>query len=180
MDKTSLPIILLRGIVILPYAELKIDLVDDLDTKIIDLANSEHNGLVLLVSPDDYLEEKVEIKKLPKLGIVGKVSKKTILPNGCVRITIEGLRRAKIDNYFQSDNNNEIFLGKVSSPTRYAIDINDEVALVKKLKNELENYINKVEIDITDIMKDINSQTIEYLITIEYENINKIKDYQSS
>lgn len=166
MDKTSLPIILLRGIVILPYAELKIDLVDDLDTKIIDLANSEHNGLVLLVSPDNYLEEKVEIKKLPKLGIVGKVSKKTILPNGCVRITIEGLRRAKIDNYFQSDNNNEIFLGKVSSPTRYAIDINDEVALVKKLKNELENYINKVAYASNSILSEIK----------EIESISKLVD----
>ena len=33
MEKTNLPIILLRGIIVLPYAELKIDLIDELDTK---------------------------------------------------------------------------------------------------------------------------------------------------
>ena len=32
MTKTNLPVILLRGIVVLPYAELKIDLMDELDT----------------------------------------------------------------------------------------------------------------------------------------------------
>ena len=69
MNKKSLPVILLRGIVVLPYAELKIDLMDELDTKIINIANELHDGYVLLVSPENYLEEKIEISKLPNLGI---------------------------------------------------------------------------------------------------------------
>ncbi|MFQ8988803.1 MAG: hypothetical protein ACLR6T_08985, partial [Intestinibacter sp.] len=67
MEKTNLPIILLRGIIVLPYAELKIDLIDELDTKIIELASKNHDGYVLLVSPNNFLEEKIEINKLPKL-----------------------------------------------------------------------------------------------------------------
>ena len=47
MEKTNLPIILLRGIIVLPYAELKIDLIDELDTKIIELASENHDGYVL-------------------------------------------------------------------------------------------------------------------------------------
>ena len=54
MTKTNLPVILLRGIVVLPYAELKIDLMDELDTKIIDIASTNHDGFVLLVSPFDF------------------------------------------------------------------------------------------------------------------------------
>ena len=65
MNKKSLPVILLRGIVVLPYAELKIDLIDELDTKIINIANDMHDGYVLLVSPENFLEEKIEISKLP-------------------------------------------------------------------------------------------------------------------
>ncbi len=166
MDKRSLPIILLRGIVVLPYAELKIDLIDELDTKIIDLSNNEYNGLVLLVSPNNYLEESLQINKLPKLGVVGKISKKTILPNGCVRITIEGLKRTKIDGYYQCKTNDEIFLGRVSHPVRYAIDKNDEIALVKKLKSELENYITKVAYASNSILSEIN----------EIESISKLVD----
>lgn len=166
MDNKSLPIILLRGIVVLPYAELKIDLIDELDTKIIDLSSKEYEGLVLLVSPSNYLEERLEINKLPKLGVIGKITKKTILPNGCIRITIEGLKRAKIDGYFQSKENEEIFLGKVKNPVRYAIDINDEIALVKKLKSELENYINKVAYTSNSILSEIN----------QIESISKLVD----
>lgn len=144
MTKTNLPVILLRGIIVLPYAELKIDLIDELDTKIIDIASNNHDGYVLLVSPSNYKEEKIEINKLPKLGVVGQITKRTTLPNGCIRVTIEGKKRAEVTNYFPYDNENDIFAGSVKSPTRYAIDASDEEALVRKLKNELENYINVV------------------------------------
>lgn len=144
MEKTNLPIILLRGIIVLPYAELKIDLIDELDTKIIELASENHDGYVLLVSPNNFLEEKIEINKLPKLGVVGKITKKTTLPNGCIRVTIEGKRRAVINNYVSYEGYDDVFAGVISSPTRYAMDLSDEEALVRKLKTELENYINLV------------------------------------
>ncbi len=144
MTKNSLPVILLRGIVVLPYAELKMDLIDELDTRIIDLANASHEGLVLLVSPDNYMEERIEVNKLPKLGVIGKVSKKTILPNGGVRVTIEGKKRTKIDKYFPYENETEVFAGLVSQPTRYAIDKEDEEALVRKVKSDLELYVGTV------------------------------------
>ncbi len=144
MEKTNLPIILLRGIIVLPYAELKIDLIDELDTKIIELASENHDGYVLLVSPNNFLEEKIEINKLPKLGVVGKITKKTTLPNGCIRVTIEGKKRAIIKDYVSYDNYDDVFAGVISSPTRYAMDLSDEEALVRKLKTELENYINLV------------------------------------
>ncbi len=144
MTKTELPVILLRGIIVLPYAELKIDLIDELDTKIIDLASKNHDGYVLLVSPLNYLEERIEIKKLPKLGIIGQITKKTVLPNGCTRVTIEGKKRAVINSYLPYENQSDIFAGNVSSPTKYALDASDEEALVRKLKMELENYIEVV------------------------------------
>lgn len=144
MNKTDLPVILLRGIVVLPYAELKIDLIDELDTKIIELANNNHDGYVLLVSPSNYLDEKIEISKLPKLGVVGQIVKKTTLPNGCIRITIEGKKRAVIENYLSYENETDVFVGKIKAPTRYAMDASDEEALIRKLKSELENYISLV------------------------------------
>lgn len=78
MNNSSLPVILLRGIVVLPYAELKIDLMDELDTKIIELASNNHDGYVLLVSPENFLEERIEINKLPNLGVIGKITKKQL------------------------------------------------------------------------------------------------------
>lgn len=160
MNYNSLPIILLRGIVVLPYAELKIDLMDELDTRIINLASENYDGYVLLISPENYLEEKIEINKLPNLGIVGKITKKTKLPNGCVRVTIEGKKRMCVSSYFQDSLYNDVFLGNIVSPTRYAMDSSDENALLRKLKQELEKYINTVSYasnSILSIIEDIKS-----------------------
>lgn len=166
MKKTDLPVILLRGIVVLPYAELKIDLIDELDTKIIDLASEQHDGYVLLIAPENYLEEKIEIKCLPKLGVVGKIVKRTTLPNGCVRVTIEGKKRTKIDGYFPYDKVSDIFAGKVSAPTRYAIDASDEAALVRKLKVELEGYIASVPYASNSVLAQVS----------EVEGVSKLVD----
>lgn len=160
MNYNSLPIILLRGIVVLPYAELKIDLIDELDTRIINLASENYDGYVLLISPENYLEEKIEINKLPNLGIIGKITKKTKLPNGCVRVTIEGEKRTCIKNYFQDSLYNDVFLGNIIPTTRYAMDSSDENALLRKLKQELEKYINTVSYasnSILSVIEDIKS-----------------------
>ena len=156
MNNSSLPVILLRGIVVLPYAELKIDLMDELDTKIIELASNNHDGYVLLVSPENFLEERIEINKLPNLGVIGKITKKTTLPNGCIRVTIEGKKRAKIDEYIRYDGYKDIFAGEVSAPVRYAIDASDEQALLRKLKVELERYIDTVPYASNSILSQIN------------------------
>lgn len=166
MNKKSLPIILLRGIVVLPYAELKIDLIDELDTKIIELASENHDGYVLLVSPSNFLEERIEISKLPNLGIIGKITKKTILPNGCTRVTIEGIKRINITNYIPYEGVSDVFSAEVSAPVRFAIDKEDEEALVRKLKIELENYINNVPYASNSILGQID----------EIQSVSKLAD----
>ena len=166
MNQKSLPIILLRGIVVLPYAELKIDLIDELDTKIIELADLNHDGYVLLVSPADFLEERIEISKLPNLGIMGKITKKTILPNGCTRVTIEGIKRVKINNYTPYEDVADVFKADVALPVRYAIDKADEEALLRKLKTEVENYINLVPYSSNSILSVIS----------DIESVSKLAD----
>ncbi len=160
MEKTNLPVILLRGIIVLPYAELKIDLTDELDMKIIDVANNNHGGYVLLVSPRDYLEESLEIKDLPSFGIIGKITKKNTLPNGNTRITIEGMKRTLVTDYLSYNGYEDIFAGVIKPPTKYAIEARDEAALVRKLKQELEDYINTVSYASNSVLaniSDINS-----------------------
>lgn len=180
MNKNELPVILLRGIIVLPYAELKIDLIDELDTKIIDIASNNYDGSVLLVSPKNYLEERIEISKLPKLGVIGKITKKTILPNGCTRVTIEGEKRTVIDEYFPYNEASGVFLGSISEPTKYAIEASDEEALVRKLKTELENYINNVPYASNSILSVIDDiKTVSRLsdVTANYMPISFERRY---
>ena len=166
MEKKNLPIILLRGIVVLPYAELKIDLMDELDTKIIRLAKENHDGYVLLISPENFSEERIEINKLPSFGIVGKITKKTTLPNGCTRVTIEGKKRAVVSDYLLYENETDIFTATISPHVKYAMDKQDEEALLRKLKTELEFYINKVPYASNSILSGVE----------EIESVSKLAD----
>lgn len=189
MNKNELPVILLRGIIVLPYAELKIDLIDDLDTKIIDIASNAYDGNVLLISPKNYEDEKIEISKLPKLGVMGNITKKTILPNGCTRVTIMGKKRIMVDEYFPYEKAQGVFLASVEEPTKYAIEQQDEEALVRKLKQELENYINTVPYSSNSILGVIdNIKTISHLADVvanympisferRYDILNTINPY---
>ena len=179
--KTNLPIILLRGIIVLPHTELKIDLMDELDMQIIELATSDYDGTVLLVSPSNYLEESINIKKLPRLGVVGKITKKTILPNGCTRITIEGIKRTNIDDYIPSSSVAGAFLGSLSSPVKYAIDASDEQALVRKLKAELESYIEVVPYasnSVLAVINEINSVSKLADVTANYLPVSFERKYE--
>ncbi|MEG2351578.1 MAG: LON peptidase substrate-binding domain-containing protein, partial [Bacilli bacterium] len=170
MMKTNLPVIVLRGIIMLPYAELKIDLIDEVDMKIIDLSNDNHDGYVLLSSPENYLEESLNIKDLPSLGVVGKIVKRIVLPNGSVRICVEGIKRATVNKYMPYEGVNNVFASEISSPTRYAIDARDEAALVRKLKTELEKYISLVPYASNSILA----------VTQQINSVSKLSDVISN
>ena len=62
MLKTNLSVILLRGIVLLPHCELRIEINNDIEKKIIENAEKYNDGMILIVSPINPLEEVVSIK----------------------------------------------------------------------------------------------------------------------
>ncbi len=100
MIKTNLPVILLRGIVLLPNNEIRLEFDNDISKNIIDVAELFHDNNLLVVSQTNPLEEEPEIKELPKVGVISKITHKMELPNGKTRVIIYGKKRAKIYEYF--------------------------------------------------------------------------------
>lgn len=140
--KANLPVILLRGIVLLPHSEIKLEINNDLDKKLIDLAEKEHEGYVLIVSPTNPLEENLNIDILPKIGVMGKITLKMDINNGITRVVIEGLKRLNIYEYHPNEMTPEILEASVGHTTKFAITPKDETVLIRKLTKELENYID--------------------------------------
>ena len=62
MVKSDLPVILLRGIVLLPNNELRLEFDNDESKNIIDLAQVFHENHLLVVSSNDPLEESPDKK----------------------------------------------------------------------------------------------------------------------
>lgn len=140
--KNNLPVILLRGLVLLPFNDLKMEFEADDSRKIIDEAISTHNGNLLVVTSSDPYESSPDISSLPKIGVIVKIVKKIVLPNGKIRIIISGIKRSYINDYMMIDNN--LLVALVSDVVPEKLDSIEEAAIIRKVYRELELYIKKV------------------------------------
>ena len=108
MIKTNLPVILLKGIVLLPNNDIRLEFNNDDSKIIIDVAELFHDNEILVVSNIKLSDKHPDTKDLPKIGVVARITHKMELPNGKVRVIITGQTRAKIHEYLNLNNNFEV------------------------------------------------------------------------
>lgn len=97
--QNNLPVMLLQKIVLLPMQDVRLDLNNEVSSKVISLAIKKHNSEILIVCPNDPYEESPDISDLPVIGVVAKIKSKLELPNGNIRIVVSGFKRIKILEY---------------------------------------------------------------------------------
>lgn len=141
MVNTTLPVILLRGVVLLPYSEIRLEVNSDIDKDTFELAEKMHDSNVLIVPLTNPLEESVNVDQLPKIAIMGKIKLKMELHNGVTRAIIVGLNRVSVQGYSNCEENPKILEGTVGNTTQFAITPKDEIILMRKLIKEFEDYI---------------------------------------
>lgn len=130
----NLPVILLEGLVLLPKCEIRLEFEDDLSKSLV-LSSLFHQNRILVVN-------KFNRDILPKIGILGVIKNRLELPNGKNRITIEGIKRVRIIDYFNvGDNVKEASFIDFEKET---IDDNIKEATKRKIQYELEQCIKIV------------------------------------
>lgn len=138
MIKTNLPVILLKGIVLLPNNDIRLEFSNDDSKNIIDVSEMFHESEILVVSTLDKFEEKPDINKLPKIGVISKISHRMELPNGKTRVIITGKTRANVHEYLNLNNNFEVLESIVSSIENETIEKSEELAIIRKIYREIE------------------------------------------
>lgn len=159
MMKTNLPVILLRGIVLLPNNDIKLEFEKGDSSIIIDEAEMFHHSKLLVVCDTETVEA-VNYKKLPKVGIISKLSHKIELPNGRIRIVISGLSRARVDNYLNADQKDEVLEAIVTKLDDETINEKEEKILVEKIKKEMSSHVKTISYlsnSILEAIKPVNS-----------------------
>ena len=144
MIKTNLPVILLKGIVLLPNNDLRLELDGNISKNIIDVSELFHDNNILVISQANPLEEMPEIKDLPKIGVIAKINNKIELPNGKIRIILSGMNRAIVHEYLNINKKEGTLESIVSSIPKEEIDEKLEKTIIKKLYRELDKYIKSV------------------------------------
>ena len=144
MIKTNLPVMILRGVVLLPHNELRLEFDNDTNKDIIEVAELFHDNKLLIVCQEDYLEEVPTIEELPKIGVITSISHKLELPNGKTRIVLTGKERGFVHEYLNINHASQVLESIVSSAETDKIDSKSEEILIRKLNLELEKYIHNV------------------------------------
>ena len=168
----KLPVILLKGLVLLPFQEVKLDLNNALSKEIISLASKNYKNEVLVVCPKDQIEENPEVSDLPTVGVVGHIKSKMQLAEeeGTLRITITGKTRVYIDKYLNPFPNPDILAAEVHvvDLPRFS-DIEVKAAKIK-LIDILEDYIKASPGESNSILSVVRKN----------KDINKITDMVTS
>lgn len=176
MIKIDLPVIILRGIILLPNNDIKLEFENDLSKNIIDSSELFHNNKILIISKKDELEETIDLKELPKIGVIAEISHKMQLPNGKTRIIITGIKRADIHEYLNLNKADEILEAIVSEKKVKKIEEKEEKTLVEKLKRELLEYINFIPYVSNSILSTVDEiKKLDKItdIVVPYLNISK-------
>ena len=144
MIKTNLPVIILKGIILLPNNDIRLEFSNDESKNIIDVSEMFHDNEILVVSILDQTQQKLEVEKLPKIGVIASISHRIELPNGKTRVIITGKKRAQIHEYLNLNNNLEVLESIVSSIEKEKIEEQEELGIIRKIYKEIETSVKKL------------------------------------
>lgn len=137
-----LPVMLLKGLVLLPNQEVKLDINNKISKKIIMTSSKNYNDEILVVCPKDQKEEDPEVTDLPLVGVVCKITSKIELPNGHLKIKLKGLKRVAIEEYLNNDKDIDILECNYIEIKLPKFDEVEQIAKRRKLIDILKKYID--------------------------------------
>lgn len=153
MDKTKLPVLVLKNIILFPYNEIRIELENDKDKELASLADSYYNKHILIINPIDELEESIDKTSFPRIGVIGYINMRLEMPNNKTRIVIRGLNRVKVLSYSNSDS--DIPVSSFEDIETKKLSLTEEMAYSRSLIKQTEYYIEHCPTAGNSILSDI-------------------------
>jgi ATP-dependent Lon protease len=135
-----LPVLPLRDIVIFPFMIVPLYVSRDRSVKAVDSALSE-NRMICLVAQKDQDRENPSVEDLHRMGTVAVIMRMLKLPDGRIRVLVQGMNRAQVDGFPQSD---PFFLASLTPVQEETWDEDslELQALRRNVKEALEKSVN--------------------------------------
>ena len=162
-----LPLIPLRDIVVFPNMVAPLFVGRDKSVKALEDAMNNDKEIILVTQRDSAIDDP-EYKDIYEVGTLGKILQLLRLPDGTVKVLIEGGNRVHIKNFLF----NERFLeaNYISIIENKEIDVIEEKALLRTASEQFEAY--------TKLNKKITSDVVTSIA--EINNISKMSDVIAS
>lgn len=132
------PLLPLRGLLVYPSMVLHLDVGREKSVKALEKAMVDDN-LILLCSQSEVNIEEPTQEDIFRIGTVAKVRQMLKLPNGTIRVLVEGMERAEIVEYLDNDEYYEVIARE--QPEEDSDDPEVD-ALMRTVLTQFEHYIN--------------------------------------
>lgn len=160
----ELPLLALRGVLVFPTIVLHLDVGRKKSIASLEAAMLDQQE-IFLVTQKEVATEDPEPEDIYRVGTIAKINQMIKLPNGTMRILVEGLKRAEIVNYLETEDE---MLVTVEELEDIHDDSHEEEALMRQLLNQFEQYTKlsrKVTKEILATVVDIeNPSRLTYMI----------------
>ncbi|MFC4808980.1 endopeptidase La [Paenibacillus sp. GCM10023250] len=133
-----LPLLPLRGLLVYPSMVLHLDVGREKSVRALDRAMLDDH-MILLCSQSEVNIEEPSQEDIYRVGTVARVRQMLKLPNGTIRVLVEGVVRAEIVDYLPNDDYYEVTIRELpeSESTDPEID-----ALMRTVLTQFEHYIS--------------------------------------
>ncbi len=135
--KRELPLLPLRGLLVYPSMVLHLDVGREKSIKALERAMVDDNKILLATQEEVEIEEP-NAEQIYTVGTVARVKQMLKLPNGTIRVLVEGLQRAKIDEFRNED---DFFEVSITYLSEVISNENELEALMRAVLVHFEQYI---------------------------------------
>ena len=145
----KLPLLPIRDIVVFPYMVLPLFVGREMSIKAIEVA-LEGNRMIFLTSQKDINVENPSPSDLYSVGTVGVIMRMLKLPDGRIKILVQGVARAKTMKFLQKEPYYQVEI-KTFTDVPAQANLENE-ALMRNVKEQIEKLVSFGKVILPDIM----------------------------
>ncbi len=173
----TVPVVPLRGLVVLPGELLHFDAGREKSVNALQAAIQLQDGMIFLSSQLDARKNDVGVDDIYKVGTLCKIRQVLCLPGDSVRVLVEGVSRARLNELLSSE---PYFTARVEELEDSEYDESTAEALRRRLKKTFRDYAQFSMKYTADIIETIEAKAApgEYADAIANSVLTKTEDRQ--
>lgn len=137
-ESLELPILPLRDVVVYPHMVIPLFVGREKSIKALDAAMNAGEKQILLVAQNEASEDNPSETDIYTVGAISTILQLLKLPDGTVKVLVEGVKRGKIEEFVDND---PYFSAMVSSIEEPVITEAESEVLTRTLMNQFEKYV---------------------------------------
>ena len=156
LSNERVPLLPLRDVVVFPHTVMPLFVGRKSSVNAITQAMGT-NKYIFLVTQKDEKNEQPQNDDLHKVGTLATILQMLKLPDGTIKVLVEGIRRAKIENFFDVDGYVEVAVSEFSLAPGDNVEIE---AMMRLALNNFKSYIElnkKIPEEVFKILQDIDN-----------------------